>query len=133
MTISATLTNSFRKNEITVSTEGNEKNITIPPKPEGFGSSVNGGEQLFLALATCFCNDLYREAVKRKMMIHSVAVTVTGKFGNQGEPATKITYKVKVEAPNNTEKEIIGLITFVDSVAEVHNTLRKGVNVDLIK
>ena len=31
-------------------------------KSPGRGSAVNGGEFLVLALATCYCNDLYREA-----------------------------------------------------------------------
>jgi hypothetical protein len=32
---------------------------------DGGGSSANGGELLCLALATCYCNDVYREAKKR--------------------------------------------------------------------
>jgi uncharacterized OsmC-like protein len=132
MNISATIRNSFQENEITVRTEGNGKSITIPSKPEGFGSGINGGELLFLSLATCFCNDLYREALKRGMTIDFVEVTVSGKFGNEGEPATEITYKVKAEAPGHPENEISALIKFVDSIAEIHNTLRKGINVDLI-
>lgn len=132
MNISATIRNSFQKNEIIVKTEHNEKSVQIPSKSEGFGSNVNGGELLFLSLATCFCNDLYREALKRKMTINAVEVTVMGKFGNEGEPASEISYKVKIEAPNHTQDEVTQLIKFTDSVAEIHNTLRKGINIDLI-
>jgi uncharacterized OsmC-like protein len=82
MILSATIKNSSVQNEITVSTNSNRKEITIPGKPEG-GSSVNGGELLFLSLATCFCNDIYREAAKRKMTILSVEVSVSGEFGKK--------------------------------------------------
>lgn len=130
MDISATIKNSFQKNSITLKTGDKEQSITVPSKPDGFGSAVNGGEYLFLALATCFCNDLYREASKRKMILDSVEVTVSGKFGNEGEPATEISYTANVEAKNHSKNEINELIQFVDTVAEIHNTLRKGINVE---
>jgi uncharacterized OsmC-like protein len=130
MKISATIKNSFQQNDISVATEGSKKGITIPSKPNAHGSSVNGGELLFLSLATCFCNDTYREAVRRKIAIKSIEVTVTGEFGTEGEPASNISYKVNIES-DTSEKEIIELINYVDSVAEIHNTLRKGVKVSL--
>lgn len=131
MTISATVRNSFGKNDVSVTTEGAQKEISIGSKPEGFGSAVNGGELLFLSLATCFCNDIYREAAKRKLKIQSVSVRVTGKFGKEGEPATDIVYQVNVIAQDHSEDEIKSLIEYVDKIAEVHNTLRQGANVRL--
>lgn len=86
---------------------------------------------LFLSLATCFCNDVYREAAKRRMTIHSVEVTVTGHFGKEGEPASQLHYEAVVLSPGHSLKEIRELIHHVDRVAEVHNTLRKGVEVTL--
>jgi uncharacterized OsmC-like protein len=133
MTISATVNSRAYENSVTVSTEGNEKAITIAAKPNGRGSSINGGELLFLSLATCFCNDVYREAERRKMEIQNLEVTVTGEFGKEGEPAFNITYHAKVTAPKSSNKEVEDLINHVDKVAEVHNTLRKGVNVQLQK
>jgi organic hydroperoxide reductase OsmC/OhrA len=44
------------------------------------GSSINGGELLFAALATCFCNDLYREAAQRGINVQDVDVEVTETF-----------------------------------------------------
>jgi len=104
--------------------------INITPKPDGFGSSVNGGELLFAALATCFCNDIYREAGKRNIKIEEAWVAVSGNFGGPGEPASDITYsaRVKADAP---EAEIAELIRDTDKLAEIHNTLRKGVDVRL--
>jgi len=131
MHITATIKNEFQVNDVTVSTEGKPKKIEVPGRSEGFGSSVNGGELLFLALATCFCNDLYREAAKQNVQIASVEVTVSGEFGKEGEPASNIKYTVNVQAPTLSDTEIAALISKVDKLAEIHNTLRKGVPVSL--
>lgn len=130
MRITASIQNTSNANDILLSTEGNEKRITIPNKKEGRGSSVNGGELLCLALATCFCNDIYREAAKRGMTVDSVDVTVRSVFGKEGEPASNIEYDVEVKSPHSTA-EITDLIKYVDDIAEVHNTLRKGLSVSL--
>jgi uncharacterized OsmC-like protein len=131
MTITASIKNSFNNQDIVVSTNDNKKLVDIAAKREGYGSSVNGGELLFLALATCFCNDIYREASKRKMNLHAVEVFVSGEFGVEGEPASLITYNCKVDAPNYSQQEINNLIEYVDKVAEVHNNLRKGIDLSV--
>jgi organic hydroperoxide reductase OsmC/OhrA len=131
MIISATIKNARQENNITVTTDSNQKKISIPGKTGGYGSSVSGGELLFLSLATCFCNDLYREAAKRKIDIDAVEVTVSGHFAKEGEPASNITYEVNVRSPDNSQREITELINHVDAIAEIHNTLRKGVKVSL--
>ncbi len=133
MQISASIKNSYQQHHIAVSTEGNEKVIAIPVKAEGYGSSVNGGELLFLSLATCFCNDIYREAAKRKMEISLVEVKVSGEFGKEGEPGSNIHYEAKVESVNSSAEEIEALVEYVDGIAEIHNTLRKGVEVRRIR
>ncbi len=130
MTIEATLTNSAQNNSLEVSTNGAPKKISIPAKPQGSGSSVNGGELLFAALATCFCNDIYREASRRSIQVRSISVKVSGEFGGEGEPAKKINYTVKIDSPN-TQNEIQKLLEDVDKVAEIHNTLRQGIAVTL--
>lgn len=131
MIISATIHNRRDTNDIIVQTDSNRKTLNIPSKAEGLGSSVNGGELLLLALATCFCNDIYREAARQNMVIQSVNVTVSGTFIREHEPATDITYKVDVQAPAHSPQEINDLIRFVDTIAEIHNTLRKGAQVTL--
>lgn len=130
MLISATIRSSGQRNDLTVATQDNQKSISIPAKPDGTGSSVNGGELLFLALATCFCNDIYREATRRNIIIEAVEVTVRGEFGKEGEPGSNITYTAKVES-GSSPKEISDLIAYTDKVAEIHNTLRQGVPVTL--
>ena len=132
MHISASVWNSNRQNKVTVNTNDSSKELAIPHKPEGKGSSVNGGELLFLALATCFCNDIYREAAKRGMEVTSVKVDVSGEFGGEGEPGSNIQYEVKVVA-DAPDDEVRDLIAYVDKIAEVHNTLRAGTPVTLLQ
>ena len=83
-----------------------------------------------LAIATCFCNDLYREAQKKNISITRVEVNVQGTFGAEGEPGHDFEYQAKVfsSAPDDVIQE---LIAHTDNVAEIHNTLRKGVAVKL--
>jgi len=123
MKISAHVHNSEGHHEVKLTTNNNSHSISIPPKPSGFGSSANGGELLFLALATCYCNDIYREAAKKGIPVESVEVEVDGDFGAEGEPATNVTYRAKVKA-KATEEAIRTLMMYTDQVAEIQNTLR---------
>jgi organic hydroperoxide reductase OsmC/OhrA len=102
MKIAARVSNTSSGHTVEVETEGRKQSIAIAPKSVGMGSSVNGGELLFAALATCFCNDLYREAAKHGIEVQEVTVEVNGTFRNPGEPARDISYRVQVhaDAPN---------------------------------
>lgn len=131
MKISASIKSQFNQHETIVQTDGSAKEINISPKPSGFGSSINGGELLLLALATCFCNDIYREASKRNMAVSRVDVVCTGEFGAEGEPGSNFTYTANVIA-DAPPSEIEDLINYIDRIAEVHNTLRQGINITLI-
>jgi organic hydroperoxide reductase OsmC/OhrA len=123
MNISARIANKKGEHTVAVSTNGREQSLTIPSKPDGFGSSANGGELLFLALATCYCNDIYREARKRGIDVECVRVEVTGEFGGEGEAARNLIYRASVDAKASRE-EILDLMRHTDSVAEIQNTLR---------
>ncbi|HKX17305.1 MAG TPA: OsmC family protein [bacterium] len=131
MKISARVENSEGQHSVTLRTNDNVHSITIPPKSAGFGSSANGGELLFLALATCYCNDIYREGAKRRLKIEQVDVEVEGDFGAEGEPARNVTYRAKVKAPAR-EAEIRELMSQTDRVAEIQNTLRVETPVVLV-
>jgi len=130
MKITARVDNSKGQHHVILTTNDNSHSISIPPKATGFGSSANGGELLFLALATCYCNDIYREAAKRNIQVEEVEVEVSGDFGAEGEPAKNVTYKAKVHA-KGTEEEIRALMQHTDAVAEIQNTLRAGTDVKL--
>lgn len=85
---------------------------------------------LFLALATCYCNDIYREAAKRDIEVDRVEVEVTGNFEAEGKPGSNIVYRAKVDAKASPE-EIRELLSHTDTVAEIQNTLRVGTAVKL--
>ncbi|TLU99480.1 OsmC family protein [Dyadobacter luticola] len=131
MKISANIHSAYNQHEVQVETNGASKSVTIAPKATGYGSSVNGGEMLLLALATCFCNDIYREAAKRNMAVTGVEVECTADFGADGEPGKNFQYKAKItsDAP---EADIAALLRHTDQIAEIHTTLRQGATVTLV-
>lgn len=128
--MTASIRNSLEKNDARVQTNGNSRTLTIPSKPDGYGSAVNGGELLLLSIATCFCNDIYREAGKRDIAISEVEVTASCEFNAEGEPGTNFTYKVFVQS-NASAEEISRLIKHTDRIAEIHNTIRTGTPIKL--
>ena len=130
MKISARVQNSAGQHHVSLQTNDNVHTLTIPPKATGFGSSANGGELLFLALATCYCNDVYREAAKRNLNVEQVEVEVSGDFGAEGEPARNVTYRAKVTA-HASEADIRELMIHTDRVTEIQNTLRTATPVTL--
>jgi organic hydroperoxide reductase OsmC/OhrA len=69
MEISATVVSSAAAHEARVRTGAASQSLFVPAKAGGRGSAVNGGEFLMLALATCYCNDLYREAERLRIPI----------------------------------------------------------------
>ena len=130
MKIKANIQNSQGQHQVALTTNDHSHSITIHPKSSGLGSSVNGGELLFLALATCYCNDIYREAAKRNILVEKVEVEVSGDFGAEGEGARNVSYSAKVHA-KGIEEEIRKLMEYTDTVAEIQNTLRAGTDVKL--
>ena len=129
MKFSARVQNDPMEHQVTLKVGDKEQSLAIAPKPTG-GSSVSGGELLFLALATCYCNDIYREAAKRDIKVESVEVEVGGDFAAEGKPGSNIVYRAKVNA-NASEEEIRELLKHTDTVAEIQNTLRVGTPVKL--
>jgi uncharacterized OsmC-like protein len=132
MEVSASIKSKIHFHQTVVQTNDSSKQITIAPKSSGFGSSINGAELLLLSIATCFCNDIYREAEKRKIAVSDIEVTVTGEFGAEGEPGSNFKYKANIVA-DAPPAEIDDLINYTDKIAEIHNTLRKGINITLVK
>ena len=130
MQISAIVKNSPDGHEVSVATAGNSQAIAIPGKPSGPGSAINGGELMLLALATCYCNDLYREAARMDIALDGVEVEATATFPGIGLAATDIRYKARVSS-TAAPAVIAELLRKTDAVAEVHNTVRAGVPVVL--
>ena len=129
MLITAVDDNSAAAHEVAVDTNGTRQALAIPGKPGG-GSAVNGGEFLMLALATCYCNDLYREARRLGIQLDGVRVEASAEFPGVGLAATGIRYRASVQSPA-PPRDIARLLAETDAVAEVHNTLRAGCAVTL--
>ena len=87
MKISASVKNSKDRHSVVVSTNGDHKALDIIAKKEERGSGINGGEFLFLSLATCYCNDIFREATNMGIKVHDLEVSVDGECGGRGDPA----------------------------------------------
>jgi uncharacterized OsmC-like protein len=131
MIITATIENSPHSHLVRVQTNDSAQTLSIPPKSTGLGSAVNGGELLCLALATCFCNDIYREAGKKNITVTKVTVEASAEFAAEGEAGYNITYQAKLEG-DASEEELTALVRHTDAVAEIQNTLRAGVKVSLV-
>lgn len=130
MIISAKYLTSEHERKVTLRKDGETRDLSIPLGPFAPGSGANGGEYLLLALATCYSNDLYREADKRGISIEELEVEVECIFGVEGEPARHILYRARLTA-DAPEQQLRELMNHTDRVAEVQNTLRLGIPVIL--
>jgi organic hydroperoxide reductase OsmC/OhrA len=90
MQISATVEHSPTRHDVTVCTGSASQSLAVPAKAGGGGSAVNGGEFLMLALATCYCNDLYREAKRLGITLEGARVEASAEFTGVGLAATNI-------------------------------------------
>lgn len=131
MEIRARVRNEGGAHAVALSTDGTASSLHVPAKADGRGSAINGGEMLCLALATCFCNDVYREAARRGLRVTHVEVEVVAEFGGRGEPARRIAYAARASG-DASDEELERLLRETDLVAEVQNTLRAGVAVELV-
>jgi uncharacterized OsmC-like protein len=124
--------NASGSNTIKLSTGGESHAIEINTQEGGIGSKARGGELLFLAIAACYINDIYREAKGRNIEVEAVEVTVDGDFeGSPGSIAENVKYSAKVTA-NASEGAILDLIKHTDTVAEIPNSLRSATKVELL-
>ncbi len=130
MDISATARNRQPAPEVVVRTGAARQTLAVPLKPAGKGLAVSGGEFLMLVLATCFCNDLYREAEHLRIPLEALEVEASARFPGVGLAATDIRYRAKISSPAPASA-IAELLRQTDAVSEVHNTLRAGAKVEL--
>ena len=130
MHISASVRKAGDSHDVRVATGETVRSFDIPRRDSGAGSGVNGGELLMLALATCYCNDLYREAARLAVAVESVEVEAHADFEGIGLAARNIRYRARVVS-TGSDAEVARLLRETDAVAEIHNTLRAGVAVRL--
>lgn len=128
MKISAKIENSFNKHLVIVKTNDSVQEVVLPAKASGLGSAVNGGELLCLAIATCFCNDVYREAQKKNIKLTKVNIEAFAEFSVEGDSGYNFQYKAKLEG-DASDEDLEALILHTDKVSEIQNTIRKGVDI----
>ena len=104
--------------------------VDRPSDEGGAGVGFNGGQLLYLAVAGCISNDLFREALAEGITLTNVRVTVRGDFA--GDPAVSEEINYDVEIDGNAAPERLGtLAQHVDEIAEIPNSLRGGTPVHL--
>lgn len=130
MKIRAYIRNTPSRHLAEVSTDGAARELGIPAKSAARGSAANGGELLMLALATCYCNDLFREAARLDIALDEVEVAASADFPGVGLAAENIRYSARISS-TATKEQIEALLATTDKVAEIHNTVRAGVPVAL--
>lgn len=128
MEIVAHVRSSAATHDASVSTAGTAQAVAIPVRRGAPGAAVDGGELLMLALATCYCNDLYREGARLGIPIDAVEVEARADFEGAGLAATNVRYRARVASPAPAA-DVAALLEHTDAVAEVHNTLRAGAGV----
>jgi len=104
--------------------------VDRPEDAGGRGIGFNGGELLYLAIAGCVSNDLFREARARGIELERVRVAVRGDFGGDPAVSSDVQYDVEVEGRAAAD-ELVALVRHVDEIAEIPNSLRRGTVVRL--
>ena len=93
------------------------------PQPAGGGRGFNGGQLLYLSIAACISNDLFREATSRGITLTDVALTVDGDFPGRGEPSSPISVTLSLVG-DASQADLAALVDEVDRIAEIPNSIR---------
>jgi putative redox protein len=104
--------------------------VDRPTEAGGGGLGFSGGHLLYLAVAGCVSNDLFREAKTLGIVLSHVRVDVHGDFTGSPAVSTDVTYDVEI-AGNAPREQLDALIKFVDDIAEIPNSMRRGTAVRL--
>jgi len=94
-----------------------------PTAAGGRGLGFNGGQLLYLSIAACWSNDLYREAATMGIELDGVEITVDGDFPARGSGSTPISVEVVVRS-SAPEARVRALIAEVERVAEIPRAIR---------
>ena len=106
--------------------------VDRPVDGGGGGLGFNGGQLLYLAVAGCVSNDIFREAQAVGIELTSVRVRVRGEFSGDPPISEAIEYEVELEGDAPGER-LDELVARVDRIAEIPNSLRGGTEVKLRK
>lgn len=101
-----------------------------PVEGGGGGLGFNGGQLLYLAVAGCVSNDLFREARAEGITLTRVRVKVRGDFSGDPAVSDEIEYDVELDGDAPPDR-LEALVEKVDRIAEIPNSLRRGTPVRL--
>jgi uncharacterized OsmC-like protein len=101
-----------------------------PAAVGGAGLGFNGGQLLYLAIAACWSNDLYREAATMEIELDGVEITVDGDFPARGSGSTPIAVDVVIRSPAPDER-VRELIAEVERVAEIPRAIRDATPIEV--
>jgi putative redox protein len=104
--------------------------VDRPTAAGGGGLGFNGGQLLYLSIAACWSNDLYREAATMGIELDGVELTVDGDFPTRGSGSTPITVDLVVRSPA-PEDRVRQLIAEVERVAEIPRAIRDGAPIEV--
>jgi putative redox protein len=112
--------------------QGGPFTLTVdrPVAAGGGGLGFNGGQLLYLSIAACWSNDLYREAATMGIELDGVEITVDGDFPSRGAGSTSITVDVVVRS-EATEEQVRELIAEVERVAEIPRSIREAAPIEV--
>lgn len=101
-----------------------------PSGAGGGGLGFNGGQLLYLSIAACWSNDLYREAATMGIELDGVEITVDGDFPARGSGSTPISVDLVVRSPA-PEDRVRELIAEVERVAEIPRAIRDATAIEV--
>ena len=112
--------------------QGGPFTLTVdrPAAAGGGGLGFNGGQLLYMSIAACWSNDLYREAAAMGIELDGVEITVDGDFPSRGSGSTPIAVDVVVRSAA-PEARVRELIDEVERVAEIPRAIRDATPIEV--
>jgi putative redox protein len=112
--------------------QGGPFTLTVdrPTAAGGGGLGFNGGQLLYMAIAACWSNDLYREAATMGIELDGVELTVDGDFPARGSGSTPITVDLVVRSAA-PEAKVRELIAEVERIAEIPRAIRESPSIEV--
>ena len=104
--------------------------VDRPSAAGGGGLGFNGGQLLYLSIAACLSNDLYREATTMGIELDGVEVAIDGAFEGRGSASSPIavTMTIRSAAPEQRLRE---LVAEVERVAEIPRSIRESTPIEV--
>lgn len=99
--------------------------VDRPTAAGGGGLGFNGGQLLYLSIAACLSNDLYREATTMGIHLDGVEVTVDGEFAGRGSASSPIAVELVIRSSATMER-LGALVAEVERVAEIPRSIRES-------